>query len=102
MDQLGQLFVVTSSSFPVMAHCQEFELLDYSLRSARIFFRADQTAEEEPKQAEPSPAGGGGSAGGETEQQQPQPLEEPTGRPPPPPASSGAFKVLITLIYFLY
>jgi len=26
---------------------QEFNLLYYSLRSARIFFRADQTAEEE-------------------------------------------------------
>ena len=29
---------------------QEFELLNYSLSSARIFFRADLTAEEETKQ----------------------------------------------------
>ena len=78
--------MVTGSSFFAMAPCQEFELLDYSLRSARIFFRADQTAEEEPKEAEPSPAGGSGE--GETQQQ--PPLEEPTGGPPPPPP--GALK----------
>ena len=29
---------------------QEFELLDYSLSSARIFFRADLTAAEESEQ----------------------------------------------------
>ena len=29
------------------SHVQEFELLDYSLSSARIFFRADLTAAEE-------------------------------------------------------
>ena len=29
---------------------QEFELLNYSLSSARIFFRADLTAEEETEQ----------------------------------------------------
>lgn len=85
---IRELFVVTSSSFFAVARCQEFELLDYSLRSARIFFRADQTAEEEPKEAEPSPTAGG--SGGETQQQQ-QPVEESTGGPPPPPAS-GAFK----------
>lgn len=40
------------STQPVHAYTsvQEFELLNYSLSSARIFFRADLTAEEESEQ----------------------------------------------------
>ena len=37
---------------------QEFELLDYSLSSARIFFRADLTAAEENEQKEGGTAEG--------------------------------------------
>ena len=33
-----------------ISRCQEFEFLDYSLSSARIFFRADLTAAEESEQ----------------------------------------------------
>lgn len=34
----------------LLSGVQEFELLNYSLSSARIFFRADLTAEEETEQ----------------------------------------------------
>lgn len=40
-------FTRNSSDFVLMTWFQEFELLYYSLSSARIFFRADQTAAEE-------------------------------------------------------
>ena len=36
--------------YSVVMFLQEFELLNYSLSSARIFFRADLTAEEETEQ----------------------------------------------------
>lgn len=61
---------------------QEFDLLDYSLLSARIFFRADLTAKEEqdsttPPADEKPPEGSAPSGGGEAPP------------PPPDPAPSG-------------
>ena len=61
----------THPSIPLLMHSQflsslfqEFELLDYSLRSARIFFRADLTAEEEQKQQQEEDTKGGTAAEG--------------------------------------
>ena len=45
----GVLYYVHCLMF-LSLNCQEFELLNYSLSSARIFFRADLTAEEETEQ----------------------------------------------------
>ena len=76
---------------------QEFELLDFSLRSARIFFRADMTAEEEDdeqkrKEGEAGATGEGGASG---EGGAPPPPADQGGPPPPPPADG-------TIIIYYY
>ena len=78
---------------------QEFELLDFSLRSARIFFRADMTAEEEDdeqkrKEGEAGATGEGGASG---EGEAPPPLADQGGPPPPPPADGMIIIIMLQL-----
>ena len=70
---------------------QEFELLNYSLSSARIFFRADLTAsEEEDKQKQEEGSGDGAAGDGAP------PTAEAAAQgsaPPPPPPDAGVVRI---------
>lgn len=67
---------------------QEFELLNYSLSSARIFFRADLTASEEEDKQKQEEGSGDGAAGDGA----PPPADaaaQGSAPPPPPPPDAG-------------
>lgn len=68
---------------------QEFDLLHYSLSSARIFFRADLTAEEEEQRKKDSDAAATGAGGEGPSGEAPPPADGGSSGPPPPPASEG-------------
>ncbi|XP_070557659.1 WASH complex subunit 4-like isoform X2 [Ptychodera flava] len=81
-EKLEQTMVLTLKRLEM--YQQEFDLLHYSLSSARIFFRADRTAAEEQKDEkkeeskEEKPSSSGESA------EAPGPLAPPPPPPPPP------------------
>lgn len=58
---------------------QEFELVYFSLNSARIFFRADKTADEEKEEKESKEASSEGT-----------PSNEEAAPPPPPVDATGS------------